>query len=103
MYKMHKQDDKRKQLCEKSNSNIINAIEDAESQVIKDKFDTNGDINKSPVFGNRFGSSRRNSQKPRQSLGFINTGFTHDDNKMMQEAVDIIGSMPALHLEHCKL
>lgn len=101
---MHKQDDKRKQLSIKSNSNISNAIEDTEIQVTKDKLEANGDTNKcSPVFSNRFGSTRRNSQMPRKSLGFINTGFMNDDNKMLQEAVDIIGSMPALHLEHCKL
>lgn len=57
------------------------------------------------VFANRFGSSRRNStMKARHSVGTVNAGFIEEeDNKIMQEAVDIIGDLPALHLEHCKL
>ena len=94
MYKIHKQDEKRKQL-EDSPENF-NKIDDPES-IINNKDD-------GMIFANRFGSNRRNSQiKSRQSLGVINTGFISDEDKVIQEAVDILGDLPALHLEHCKL
>lgn len=95
MYKVHKQDEKRKQLENRPEN--FNKIDDPESNVIKDD---------GLVFSNRFGSSRRNShiKQSRNSIGgVINTGFIPDEDKVIQEAVDIIGDLPALHLEHCKL
>lgn len=95
MYKVHKQDDKRKQLMNRPEN--FNKIDDPENAIANSKDD-------GTVFANRFGSSRRNSTlKPRHSLGMINAGFIAEENKIMQEAVDIIGDLPALHLEHCKL
>lgn len=95
MYKIHKEDDKRKALMNRPEN--FNKIDDPEAVVSNGKED-------GLVFANRFGSSRRNSQmKSRNSVGVINTGFVSDDNKVLQEAVEIIGDLPALHLEHCKL
>lgn len=92
MYKIHKQDDKRRALENRPEN--FNKIDDPETLEQKDD----------GVFANRFGSSRRNSHfKPRHSVGIINNSFVPDDDKVIQEAVEIIGDMPALHLEHCKL
>lgn len=94
MYKIHKEDDKRKQLMNRPEN--FNKIDDPESLA-------NGKDD-GVLFANRFGSSRRNSNlKPRLSMGVINTGFTSDEDKVIQEAVEILGDLPALHLEHCKL
>lgn len=91
MYKIHKQDDKRKQLLNRPEN--FNKTDDPEA--LKDE---------GHIFANRFGSSRRGSNlKSRQSMGVINTGFISDEDKVIQEAVEIIGDLPALHLEHCKL
>lgn len=93
MYKVHKQDDRRKQLLNRPEN--FNKIDDPESTNGKDE---------GALFANRFGSTRRNSQlKPRHSLGVVNTAFVSDEDKVIQEAVDIIGDLPALHMEHCKL
>lgn len=93
MYKKHKEDDKRRELLTRPEN--FNKIDDPES------------AGKEPdvhIIANRFGSTRRNSSfKPRQSLGIINNSFIPDDDKVIQEAVEIIGDLPALHLEHCKL
>lgn len=95
MYKLHKEDDRRKQLMDRPEN--FNNIDDPEAIISNGKDD-------GTVFGNRFGSSRRNSHlKPRHSLGIINTGFITDEDKVIQEAVEIIGDLPALHVEHCKL
>lgn len=92
MYKVHKEDDKRKQLMNRPEN--FDKIDDPES-LAKDE---------GMVFANRFGSTRRNSQqRTRNSIGVINTGFMSDEDKVIQEAVEIIGDLPALHLEHCKL
>jgi hypothetical protein len=94
MYKVHKEDDRRKQL--ENNIENFNKIDDPEAIVSNGKEDG--------VFANRFGSNRRNSQfKTRHSIGVVNTGFVSDEDKVIQEAVDILGNLPALHLEHCKL
>jgi hypothetical protein len=91
MYKVHKEDDKRKQLMTRPEN--FNNIDDPESIIPKDG-----------LFANRFGSSRRNSSlKPRQVAGIVNNSFVSDDDKVIQEAVEILGDLPALHLEHCKL
>lgn len=92
MYKIHKEDDKRRELMNRPEN--FNTIDDPEA------LEGNG-----TVIANRFGSTRRNSQiKSRNSLaGITNTGFVPDEDKVIQEAVDIIGDLPALHLEHCKL
>jgi hypothetical protein len=95
MYKVHKQDDKRKALENRPEN--FNKTDDVESHAITNSKDDGA------VFSNRFGSSRRNSQIKRQSVGVINSGFVPDEGKVIQEAVDIIGDLPALHLEHCKL
>lgn len=95
MYTVHKQDDKRKELMNRPEN--FDKIDDPEAIA------TNGK-DEGTLCSNRFGSNRRNSEfKPRQSLGIINTGFISDEDKVIQEAVDIIGDLPALHLEHCKL
>lgn len=98
MYKVHKEDDRRKQLMNRPEN--FNNIDDPEAIAVNGKDD-------GTVFANRFGSTRRNSEfKSRDSLGgigIVNTGFVPDENKIIQEAVDIIGDLPALHLEHCKL
>lgn len=92
---MHREDDKRNALMNRPEN--FNKIDDPEASVGNGKEDGS-------VFANRFGSSRRNSQaKPRNSVGVINTGFISDDDKVLHEAVEIIGDLPALHLEHCKL
>lgn len=92
---MHKQDEKRRQLENRPEN--FNKTDDPEATVVTEK-------DEGPVFANRFGSNRRNSQfKSRQSMGHINTGFVPDEDKVIQEAVDILGDLPALHLEHCKL
>lgn len=97
MYKVHKQDDKRKKLMNRPEN--FNKTDDPESHVVaSDAKDDN------TVFANRFGSSRRNSHvKAHHNLGMVNSGFVPDEGKVIQEAVDIIGDLPALHLEHCKL
>lgn len=93
MYTVHREDDRRKQLMNRPEN--FNKIDDPEA--------VNGKDDRS-VFANRFGSTRRNSQiKSRHSLGFVNSGFTSDEDKVISEAADIIGDLPALHLEHCKL
>lgn len=95
MYKVHKEDEKRRQLMNRPEN--FNKIDDPEAVIANGKDD-------GTVFANRFGSTRRNSTiKPRHSLGIINTGFISDEDKVLSEAVDIIGDLPALHLEHCKL
>lgn len=96
MYKVHKEDDRRKELMNRPEN--FNNIDDPETLATNGKDD-------GTVFANRFGSTRRNSQfKSRNSLGGItNTAFVPDEGKIIQEAVDIIGDLPALHLEHCKL
>jgi hypothetical protein len=92
MYKIHKQDDKRKQLLNRPEN--FNKIDDPEANGRDDGH----------IVANRFGSSRRGSNlKPRQSVGVINTGFISGEDKVINEAVEIIGDLPALHLEHCKL
>ena len=94
MYKKHKEDDKRRQLLNRPEN--FNKIDDPESNA------TDGE--QPHIIANRFGSSRRNSSiKPRNSLGIINNSFVPDDDKVINEAVEIIGDLPALHLEHCKL
>lgn len=93
MYKVHKQDEKRRQLLNRPEN--FNKVDDPEAL-------TNGKDDGS-LFANRFGSSRRNSHMKRQSLGVVNTGFVSDEDKVIQEAVEILGDLPALHLEHCKL
>lgn len=94
MYKVHKEDDKRKQLENRPEN--FNKIDDPEA-ITSGKDD-------GTIFANRFGSNRRNSLfKTRQSMGVINTGFVSDEDKVIQEAVGILGDLPALHLEHCKL
>lgn len=91
MYKVHKEDDKRKQLENRPEN--FNKTDDPEA--VKDE---------GVIFANRFGSNRRNSLfRSRQSMGTINTGFISDENKVIHEAVEILGDLPALHLEHCKL
>ena len=93
MYKKHKEDDRRRQLLNRPEN--FNNIDDPES---------NNKEQDAHVISNRFGSTRRNSTfKPRHSLGIINNSFVSDDDKVIQEAVDIIGDLPALHMEHCKL
>lgn len=95
MYKIHKEDDRRKALMNRPEN--FNKIDDPEALA-----ETGKDA--SSVFANRFGSSRRNSQmKSRNSIGVVNTGYIGDDDKVLHEAVEIIGDLPALHLEHCKL
>lgn len=95
MYTVHREDDKRKQLMNRPEN--FNKIDDPEAVTANGKDDC-------AVFANRFGSTRRNSTiKSRQSLGVINSGFLPDEDKVLNEAVDIIGDLPALHLEHCKL
>lgn len=92
MYKKHKEDDRRRQLLNRPEN--FNNIDDPESNKEQEAH----------VISNRFGSTRRNSTfKPRHSLGIINNSFVPDDDKVIQEAVDIIGDLPALHMEHCKL
>jgi PCFT/HCP family folate transporter-like MFS transporter 1/3 len=92
MYKKHKEDDKRRQLLNRPEN--FNKIDDPEKNTKEQE---------SHVIANRFGSNRRNSSIKRQSLGMINNSFVGDDDKVIHEAVDIIGDLPALHLEHCKL
>ena len=95
MYTVHREDDKRKQLMNRPEN--FNKIDDPEAVMANGKDDGS-------VFANRFGSTRRNSQmKQRNSLGVINSGFISDEDKVINEAVDIIGDLPALHLEHCKM
>lgn len=97
MYKVHKQDDKRKQLMNSPEN--FNKTDDPESHA-----DATAAKDDNTVFANRFGSSRRNSHvKAHSHLGMVNSGFMSDEDKVIQEAVDIIGDLPALHLEHCKL
>ncbi|XP_070490268.1 lysosomal proton-coupled steroid conjugate and bile acid symporter SLC46A3-like [Chironomus tepperi] len=92
MYKKHKEDDRRRQLLNRPEN--FNNIDDPESNKEQEAH----------VISNRFGSTRRNSTfKSRHSMGIINNSFVADDDKVIQEAVDIIGDLPALHLEHCKL
>jgi hypothetical protein len=94
MYKVHKADDRRNQLMNRPEN--FNKIDDPESIIPKE---LDGSL-----FANRFGSSRRNSSlKPRQVAGIINNSFVSDDDKVIHEAVEILGDLPALHLEHCKL
>jgi hypothetical protein len=95
MYKVHKEDDKRKTLENRPEN--FNKIDDPESHVVVNNKDDG------TVFANRFGSSRRNSTIKRQSVGVINSGFISDEDRIIEEAKDIIGDLPALHLEHCKL
>lgn len=95
MYKVHKEDDKRRELLNRPEN--FNKMDDPEAVAQNCK---ESDIT---VFSNRFGSSRRNSTIKRQSLGVINNSYIPDDDKVIQEAVDIIGDLPALHLEHCKM
>lgn len=96
MYKVHKQDEIRKALENRPEN--FNKIDDPEAlaQNIKDL----------SLIGNRFGSSRRNSSYSKRNSvsggGIINNSFITDDDKVIQEAVDILGDLPALHLEHCK-
>lgn len=96
MYTVHKEDEKRLQL----NNSVgnFNKIDDPEAL-------TKDEMQISPVIGNRFGSSRRSSHFPRHSMvGTSNIGFIPDEDKtVLHEAVEIIGDLPALHLEHCKL
>jgi hypothetical protein len=95
MYKVHKEDDKRKQLENRPEN--FNKTDDPEAITSNGKDD-------GTIFANRFGSNRRNSQfRSRQSMGVINTGFISGEDKVIQEAVDILGDLPALHMEHCKL
>jgi hypothetical protein len=95
MYKVHKQDEKRRALEDRPEN--FNKTDDPEAVTANGKDD-------GTIFANRFGSNRRNSQfKSRQSMGQINTGFVNDEDKVIKEAVDILGDLPALHLEHCKL
>lgn len=98
MYKVHKQDEVRKALENRPEN--FNKIDDPEAitQNTKEPDTT--------LIVNRFGSSRRNSSfSKRNSLigaGIINNSFISDEDKVIQEAVDILGDLPALHLEHCK-
>jgi PCFT/HCP family folate transporter-like MFS transporter 1/3 len=93
MYKVHKQDEKRRQLLNRPEN--FDKIDDTEANAKESEI---------PVIGNRFGSSRRNSSvKARNVSGIVNNSFISDEEKIIQEAVDIIGDMPCLHLEHCKL
>ncbi|KAG5673159.1 hypothetical protein PVAND_003227 [Polypedilum vanderplanki] len=90
MYKVHKEDDRRKELLNRPEN--FNKIDDPES-IIPKEIDGH-------LIANRFGSSRRNSSlKPRPLSGHVNNSFVSDDDKM----IEIIGDLPALHLEHCKL
>lgn len=98
MYKVHKQDEVRKALENRPEN--FNKIDDPEAIAQNNKEpDTT-------LIVNRFGSSRRNSSfSKRNSLigaGIINNSFISDEDKVIQEAVDILGDLPALHLEHCK-
>jgi hypothetical protein len=90
MYAWHKQDEKRKDLMNRPEN--FNNIDDPEVVLSKDN----------ALVSNRFGSTRRNSSF--RNSGIINNSFIPDeDHKVIQEAVDILGDLPALHLEHCKL
>lgn len=102
MYKVHKQDEIRKQLLNRPEN--FDKIDDPEAinKQIQDVKDLDATL-----IVNRFGSSRRNSSfSKRNSInaaGVVNNGFISDEDKVIQEAVDILGDLPALHLEHCKL
>lgn len=88
---MHKEDEKRKKLLDRPEN--FNKIDDPES-IIPKEVDGN-------LFASRFGSSRRNSSlKPRQIAGIINNSFVNDEE---DKVIQVIGDLPALHLEHCKL
>jgi hypothetical protein len=91
MYTNHKQDAKRNNLMKRPEN--FNNIEDTEIVASKDLDNA--------LVGNRFGSTRRNSSF--RNSGIVNTSFTLDDDKVIREATDILGDLPALHLEHCKL
>lgn len=94
MYKVHKQDDRRKQLLNRPEN--FNKIDDPEAIVQNGK-----DLDTSLV-SNRFGSTRRNSSFSKRTsvqCGIINNSFMPDEDKVIQEAVDILGDLPALHLE----
>lgn len=94
---MHKQDEKRRELLNRPEN--FNKIDDPEAITQNGK-----DLDISLIV-NRFGSTRRNSSfNKRNSMhGVINNSFIPDEDKIIQEAVDILGDLPALHLEHCKL
>lgn len=97
MYKMHKQDEKRRELLNRPEN--FNKIDDPEAIAQNGK-----DLDISLIV-NRFGSTRRNSSFTKRNSvhGVINNSFIPDEDKIIQEAVDILGDLPALHLEHCKL
>lgn len=98
MYKVHKQDEIRKALENRPEN--FNKIDDPEAIAQNTK-----DLDTSLVV-NRFGSTRRNSSFSKRNsmngVGIINNSFIPDEDKIIQEAVDILGDLPALHLEHCK-
>lgn len=91
MYYANKQDERRKDLINRPEN--FNNIDDPEIVASKDVDNA--------FVANRFGSTRRNSSF--RNSGIINNSFTLDEDKVIQEAVDILGDLPALHLEHCKL
>lgn len=98
MYKVHKQDEKRRELLNRPEN--FNKIDDPEA------ITQNGKDLDTSLVANRFGSTRRNSSfSKRNSVhgGIINNSFIPDEDKVIQEACDILGDLPALHLEHCKM